>query len=465
MVVSRVGLFDIAVVLGTYGLLGTAGCGSSQSPPSVAPSTPSVTASVDTLAPPPSADTVAAAPVAVPSEAASTRKPWWQPDTNPQPGVGKSFDTEVAQLTRILACGHGGGELPKSVDPGVVDAHCTKLRQAMQGYRDGFLSKAAPFFAEIRPQGLPPAVVYPFGGGDLASALTAFPDGLEYTTISLEFSGDPRGILKLDKKPLAASLDLILQASSTLLRGDWNWTRKMEATQEAGAPEQLAYALIALVVHSYEPISLRYFHLNRDGTISYVDDAFIAANEGKKPKRTRNWGPEPAWSPAFNNMEIRFRKRGAEGPVKVYRHLAANLSDDYLTEDASHLIKDPSLLAHLTAKGDISALTRAASHLLWMDDFNLIRTYLMKHIVWMPTDSTGLPPRYAKEAGLEQDTYGVFTAAYEPSDQGERRTFNADYVELFRSHPQRPLAFLWGYPDNAQNAHMIVTYRPEVARR
>jgi hypothetical protein len=163
-------------------------------------------------------------------------------------------------------------------------------------------------------------------------------------------------------------------------------------------------------------------------------------------------------------MEIRFKTIGSDGPVKVYRHIAANLSDKHLTTDQAHLTKDPSLLAHLSAKREVSALTRAASHLLWMDGFQLIREYLMKHIVWMPSDSTGLPPSFAKQAGLEQETFGTFTAAYEPSDQGERRAYNDEFVTLFQSNPPKPLEFLWGYPDNAKNAHMVVTYRPELVQ-
>ena len=402
---------------------------------------------------------------AAPVEEAKPASKWSLPDTDPQPGVGKNFDHEVAQLYRLLACGRGSVALPTAIDQAVVDGHCTRLRAAMQGYRDTFLAKAEPFFESIRPKELPASVVYPFGGGDLASALTAFPDGLEYTTISLEFAGDPRGILKqTDNKKMGVALGLIQQATATLLRGDWNWTRKMAATQEIGAPEQLAYALIALVVHNYEPVSLRYFNLNRDGTLKYLDDAYIADNEGQKPKRTRKWGPEPAWSKSFSNMEIRFKAVGTDGPVKVYRHIAANLADAYLTTDAAHLTKDPSLLSHLTKKGDVSALTRAASHLLWLDSFALIRDYLLKNTVWMPSDSTGLPPSFARKAGLKQDTYGVFTAAYEPSDQGERREYNEEFVALFAANPTVPLDFLWGYPDNAKNAHMVVTYRPEVGK-
>jgi hypothetical protein len=158
-------------------------------------------------------------------------------------------------------------------------------------------------------------------------------------------------------------------------------------------------------------------------------------------------------------MEIRFQSLDG-GPIKVYRHLAYNLADAYLTDDPHHLTRDPSLLAHLVAKGRVSAMTRAASHLLWFDEFTLIRNYLTAHLEWMPSDSTGVPPPFAAAAGLEQDTYGVFTAAYEPSDQGERRQYNDAFRELFASNPQKRLDFLFGYPDNAKNAHLVVTYRP-----
>ncbi len=41
---------------------------------------------------------------------------------------------------------------------------------------------------------LPEAVVYPFGGGDLLSALAAYPDAAEYTTLSLELAGHFTGM-------------------------------------------------------------------------------------------------------------------------------------------------------------------------------------------------------------------------------------------------------------------------------
>ncbi len=39
-------------------------------------------------------------------------------------------------------------------------------------------------------------------------------------------------------------------------------------------------------------------------------------------------------------MELRFRKRGSDGPVKTYRHIVANLDNPHLTDK-------PGLLRHL----------------------------------------------------------------------------------------------------------------------
>ncbi len=383
----------------------------------------------------------------------ATASSWTMPDTNPEPGVGKDFKADLDALYTGAACGLG--DPPPISDPAAMEKHCEILRPMLQRFRDHTLAKATPFFEQVRPDDLPPTVVYPFGGGDLLWALIVYPDALEYTTISLEHAGDPTRFTKVSPEDLATGYGLIEEAMSTQLRGQWNWTRNMEATQRAGFPDQLVYALGAMVIHGYEPLSLRYFNLRRDGTIDYLDAEEIEGLADKGAEQLRRWGA-PDYSMAFSNAEIRFRHQDG-GPVKVFRHIAENLSDYNLTDDPTHLTRDPSLLAHLEAKGKVSALTRAASHLLWEDSFVHIRDYLTDNLVWMPSDSTGVPPPFAKAAGLVQDTYGTFSGVYEPSDQGERNAYNAEVVKLFASNPQRPLEFLFGYPDQDKQAHLIIT--------
>ncbi|MGE0868478.1 MAG: hypothetical protein AB7P03_07950 [Kofleriaceae bacterium] len=395
---------------------------------------------------------------ASPTAAPAAPRQWKPVDTDPQPGVGKDYLSDAMVLFHVVTCG-GDKAVPRGLDAATVDKHCKRLGALMQGYRDKYLSKAEPFFASIRPKDLPPTVVYPFGGGDLLSALTTYPDAQEITTISLEYAGDPRRVAKLtSKKDLEKNLKLFDDTMATLLSGDWNWTRNMEEMQKNGLPGQIGSSLIGLVIHGYEPVSMRFFKITRDGGIDYLDEAEIKDAEGKKPEKLRAWGA-PDWSDAFSNCEIRFRPQGGKGPVKVFRHIAANLSDYHMTKDPKHLTKNPSLLAHLEAKGQVSALTRAASHLLWEDSFSLIRDYLTAHLEWMPSDSTGIPPPFAEAAGLVQDTYGSFESAYEPSDQGHKPKYNEAFKALFAKNPPKPLDFRYGYPDVNKRGHMIVTRR------
>lgn len=384
---------------------------------------------------------------------------WSAPESNPSPGEGHDFIAEANILFRIVACGTRDA-VPEPFDGTVVDAHCKKLLKVLQAYRDNFLSKAGPFFDNVRPKELPPTVVYPFGGGDLLTALTTYPEALEITTISLEYAGDPRRVKSVaDPAVLEENLAMLYKTNGTLLRGNWNWTRNIRQLTKGKIPGQIVYALSAMVVHKHVPVSLRFFHINRDGTLDYMDDAEIEAQEGKLLPRMP-YAPQSDWSTAFAHMEFRFQHKDG-GPIKVYRHVAMNLSDGNITSDPDHLTKDPALLAHLAAKGEVAAMTRAGSHLLWEDGFSEIRNYLIKHAVWMPSDSTGVPPPFAKEAGLEQDVYGKFDGVYKAGDQDERNQYDTAFQDLFASQPARPLEFLYGYPDKNKQSHMVITHRPE----
>ena len=107
------------------------------------------------------------------------------------PSLGQDFIAEAMTLYRVAACG-ARGDIPARFDPAIVKAHCDELTRAYAEYGRTWVDVAEPFIAALRPADLPRVAVYPFGGGDLASALATFPDASEITTISLEPAGDPR---------------------------------------------------------------------------------------------------------------------------------------------------------------------------------------------------------------------------------------------------------------------------------
>jgi hypothetical protein len=394
---------------------------SSSSAPSIAAAPPSA----------PAADSAAPAPSAVPSSSAAAAP---VPEA---PLEGLDFVDEARALFRVAACGPSG-DVPSGFDAAVVGRHCSELQRAYDEYKRSWVDVAKPFLAALRPKDLPGTVVYPFGGGDLVTALATFPDATEITTISLEPAGDIRPIDHLGPERLAHELAVHRAHLERLFEKAHSRTDNLEKESQTDLPGELVFDLAALVVHGDEPVSLRYFKLRPDGSVAYITQADVDA-QAHHPAALRD---------LFRNAELRFR--AGDGPIRVLRHIGFNLDD-------AHLKADPSLLAHLSAKGKVAAMTKAASHLLWNDHFTSIRGWLIEHTDWMISDSTGIPPRFAEPAGFAQDTYGTFDgpALFGLYDKRDAE----DLKRLFKSEPTRELSFRYGYPDQDGHAHLLVTRR------
>jgi len=386
----------------------------------------------------------AAPPAAAPAPAAQAEAP-------------ADFGAEARALMKVVTC-QGDAPLPAGFDAATHAAYCAKQEKAIAAYREKYLPVAAPFLAKLRPAGLPTTVVYPFGGGDLLSALTTYPDARDVTTASLEHAGDPRRLAAIKTKgQLADSLELIRFTSSGLLYANDSKTENLMKGQRGELPGQLAFFLTALAVHGYEPVSLRYFKVEKDGTLHYYTPGEIAAVEHEDAKLLRGKWTAPDFSVAFSNSELTFVKKGEDPATqaRVHRHIAWDLSDG--------AVKKTGIVQWLSSKGPVCAMTKAASYLLWREDFSRVRNYLLKNMVLMISDSTGIPPRYAAKAGFVQETYGTFEVSFlEASDE-----INAEFVALWNGQPRRKLPMRYGYIDGAKPAghtHLMVTKKGAAAK-
>lgn len=361
------------------------------------------------------------------------------------PAPALDFTEEAKILYRVVACGNDTA-LPEGMDAKIVADHCKELHRRADLYRATWIKEASPFIQSLKPAGLPTTVVYPFGGGDLISALTTYPEAKEITTMSLEHAGDPRRIKGITTKQLKASLALIRSTSSGLLTANDSKTANLMKGQRGEVPGQLAFFLIALAVHGYEPISLKYVKTNPDGAIRYLGQAELDALQKKEAKLLNKVWVAPDFSEAFDNLELIAVKKGGD-PVKdriVHRHFAQNLDDD-------HFGKDEGMKNYLEARSPIVAMTKAASYLLWRDAFSTIRTYLLENMQFMVSDSTGIPPKFATKAGFTQEAYGKFAQSF----LGASADYNADFVKLWKD--AKPLAFRYGYLDKNLSKHMLIT--------
>jgi hypothetical protein len=361
---------------------------------------------------------------------------------------GADFAEQAREIYRIAACG-GDAPVADKLDPAMVATHCKELRAMVEDYKTNWVKVAMPYIAALVPKDIPSTIVYPFGGGDLLSALATFPDAPEFTTISLEAAGDVRKIDSISPKQLKKELELNRFHLGKLFEKAHSRTINLDLESKSDLPGEVIFTMVALVVHGYEPVSLRYFKFKPDGTLRYLDADAIAQLE--KDKAAKGESKIQAGLEIFADMELQFRKAGNPGaPLKVLRHVAFNLDD-------KHMAADPSLLRHLEAKGKVTAMTKAASHFLWSDDFSTIRKYLTDHMEWMISDSTGVPPRYATKAGFVQDTYGImeWPAAFGPVDNRNAE----DLRKLFKANPQKDQPFRYGYPDRDHHGHMVITRR------
>lgn len=371
-----------------------------------------------------------------------------QPAPEPREAPAE-FADEARSLMRLVAC-DGTAPIPEGAEA-VAEAHCKQVVPAIEKYRASYAEEAKRFIAGLRPKDLPSKVVYPFGGGDLLTALTTYPDAQEITSISLELVGDPRRVKTIDKKKLEKSLT----ALRPLLKGlvdveDFSRSVDLSKVQQGDLPGQLSIFLVGLAVHRLEPVSLRYFRLEPDGAIHYLTAEDIAAVEKKYAKKRKGSWTAPDFSEAFANMELGYRTRGdPSAPVRIYRHIAANLSDASLKADSA-------LLRHLSAKGRVAALVKAASYLLWLSSFSTIRDYLLQSADFIVSESSGIPPRFAGKAGFEQVTYGEFNKAYLPDASEE---ISRELAKLWKSQPKRELPFRFGYPDDHRKNHLLITRR------
>jgi hypothetical protein len=345
------------------------------------------------------------------------------------------FTAQARALAGVVACVPGTVP-PARLDAKVLAAHCRQLAMLQRWWQKRWLARAKPFLEKVVPADLPTRVVYPFGGGDLLTALITFPHATEITTLSLEPAGDARSIDTVDPEDLDAALADVRDMTSRLFAVAHSKTSTMRKMAKAKFPGELSLTLLALEMNGFEPVSLKYFRVDPTGEIRYLEPADLDAAAGAAER-----------AQLFASAEIVFQPRGG-GEPRTFRHVSANLDDPHLTAD-------PAVLRHLEAKGPVTAITKAASYLLWWRGFSQIRAYLLGHMVWMISDSTGIPPESASAAGFEQIPYGQFEGPFLKAGQKPSEAFQklwADSIE--------PISFRFGYPDSAGNSHLLITRHP-----
>jgi hypothetical protein len=250
------------------------------------------------------------------------------------------FAAEARRLLERVTCASA---------PASDRRYCAEQRRLLAAGREEAARRAA-LLGDLRGSGFPTAVVVP-SGADLAAALATYPELRNVTTLSPEPAGDPR---------------------------------RLAAAPPSATRAPLLRFLTALAVHGYEPVGLRFFRVEPDGTLRYLGAKELASGD------------------AFRSSELTFVKRG-EDPrtrARVHRHVATDVSD-------AALARSPGIVAHLKAKGPFAAVARGAATPLAGDDHARIRELLAAQAVVVVSDAATLPAAVAAQARFVQETRGA----------------------------------------------------------
>jgi hypothetical protein len=98
-----------------------------------------------------------------------------------------------------------------------------------------------------------------------------------------------------------------------------------------------------------------------------------------------------------------------------------------------------------------------------MDEFSTIRNYLLENMVWMISDSSGIPPSLAAPAGFEVIPYGQYNGPYFYYKGRTSRKLRKELDRLWKQSPQKNLPFCYGYPDSTRKGHHLMVTRPKKA--
>jgi hypothetical protein len=227
------------------------------------------------------------------------------PDLRPAPPEkGQDFIAEAKLLYRVAGC--ADGELPPEFakDPKfkqVIDKHCKTIAPHVAKFRDAYFVKGKDWMAKHIPSTIPSTVVYPFGGGDLLSAIAVFPAASEITTVSLELAGDPRTINGLTPAKLGTELAKFRTEIEWLIKFGSNTSVNLSAQQRSALPGQLTSFLLGLAICGYEPVGVKYFRIDEHGALHYYDQAEIDADTKNTKSLSDRWN-KPAFAASCRNV-------------------------------------------------------------------------------------------------------------------------------------------------------------------
>ncbi|MFH2006744.1 MAG: hypothetical protein ABI333_09180 [bacterium] len=332
------------------------------------------------------------------------------------------------------------------------DPLCRRLDLAMARYRKQKVPPLRAFLRKKLPAKLPQMVLYPFSGGDILAALTAFPEQRRYVLLSLEQGGSPTPMVRMSRVRARRAQQRFLFTTSRMLMHDFSHTVDLQEPTGKRLPGLLPLILFGLRTHGAEPTGMRTFRISAQGEVVYFHKAELVAagpwppREEGKARYGRIWS-DPQYNRAYSHIEVRFRLAG-DTADRVLQHVAADLSNP-------GLLKSPGLDRFLARLGPHNLMIKAASYLLWKARYSDITTLILHKASVLVGDTSSPLPDQLRRNGLKVQAFGRFRCPVLRSSRPRAGPWRREFLR------QKPplIRFRFGYGDCKRQNHLILGIR------
>ncbi|NEP56403.1 MAG: hypothetical protein F6K31_05185 [Symploca sp. SIO2G7] len=356
--------------------------------------------------------------------------------TSQEPAV--EFDEEkTAKLTataRFLA-GMEVSEneaIAKMTESGTWQDHASYLNGAWSQLEAQQLSKARTW-SEEELQAInasSPPIFYPFSGPDFLYGFTLFPKGSEYVMLALEPVGEVQDLEELSESQRNTKLQGVVGALSEILKFSFFRTNDMQVdlAQQGALPIILVFmARTNNQIMDIQPVSM-----DENANIQPQGEG-EAASEG-----------------SISGVKITFLPEGESEPRTLH----------YFSTDISNegLAKTPQLEAFVKQLESPTTYLKAASYLMYRDNFSQIRDLILNQSNHLLQDDSGMPIKYVDEEQWEITYYGnytnpigLFAERYQPE---LRKIYQSDKTI-------KPLNFGIGYKFGVNESNLMLATKKD----
>ena len=254
-----------------------------------------------------------------------------------------------------------------------------------------FLSNRQPLMREFTKANLAekpftqPTLFYPFGGPDIITAQTFFPSASTYVLVGLE----PPGSLPAEqtvREGAASYLPGLRDSLGSILNKSFFITKEMDLQLRGQTADGLLpVMLIELVRNGNSVRGLRYVGLDEQG----------------------KWAERQAGSPKSpgkaDGVAVEFADAG--GATHTLTYFSLNLANEKYKDNTP-------FQQHLGRLGPFNAMFKSTSYMPHKNQFDMIRSEVLKRAAAIVQDDSGIPYRFYEPSTWQVKLYGHYDQPY-----------------------------------------------------